>query len=80
MKLLTQWVHNSVILSFIHSLSGRDITSYPYFTGKTAWLAASNLTDIENLEDFADEAKILQLQMNPKTKLEIFLLLYLLRK
>ena len=45
------------VLPFIHSLSGRDITSYPYFIGKKSWLAASKLTDIENLEDFADEAE-----------------------
>ena len=46
---------NSRGLPFIHSLSGRDITSYPYFTGKKAWLNSSKTTDISALEDFADE-------------------------
>ena len=52
------------VLPLIHSLSGRDITSNPYFTAKKSWLAASKLTDIEYLEDFADETELLQLQMN----------------
>uniref|UniRef100_UPI00358F0481 E3 ubiquitin-protein ligase XIAP-like n=1 Tax=Myxine glutinosa TaxID=7769 RepID=UPI00358F0481 len=42
-------------LPFIHSLSGRGITSYPYFTGKKVWLNRSKTTDISALEDFADE-------------------------
>ena len=42
-------------LPFIHSLSERDITSYPYLTGKVVWGNRSKTTDISALEDFADE-------------------------
>ena len=41
-------------LTFIHSLSGRDTTSYPYFTGKNKWLANSKTIDISALGDFAE--------------------------
>ena len=41
-------------LPFIHSLSGRDNTSYPYFTGKKTWIKSSMQIDIPALEDFAD--------------------------
>ena len=41
-------------LPFIHSLSGRDTTSYPYFTGKKTWIKSSMQIDIPALEDFAD--------------------------
>ena len=41
-------------LPFIHSLSGRDTTSYPYFTGKKTCIKSSMQIDIPALEDFAD--------------------------
>ena len=41
-------------LLFIHSLSGRDTTSYPYFTGKKTWIKSSMQIDIPALKDFAD--------------------------
>ena len=41
-------------LPFIHSLSGRDTTSYPYFTRKKTWIKSSMQIDIPALEDFAD--------------------------
>ena len=41
-------------LPFIHSLSGRDTTSYPYFTGKKTRIKSSRQIDIPALEDFAD--------------------------
>jgi len=41
-------------LPFIHSLSGRDITSYLFFTGKKTWLTRSKEVDIAALEDFGD--------------------------
>ena len=42
-------------LPFIHSMSGRDTTSYPYFTGKKAWLANSKTLDLSALEAFAED-------------------------
>ena len=41
-------------LPFIHSLSGRDATSYPYFIGKKIWLNRSKAIDIPALEAFGD--------------------------
>ena len=41
-------------LPFIHSLSGCDTTSYPYFIGKKIWLNRSKATDIPALEAFGD--------------------------
>lgn len=43
------------LLPFIHSLSGRDTTSYPFFTGKKAWLAKSKHNDLPALESFAED-------------------------
>lgn len=42
-------------LPFIHSLSGRDTTSYPFFTGKKSWLKSSKTTQIPALENFGDQ-------------------------
>ena len=39
-------------LPFIHSMSGRDTTSYPYFVGKKSWIKVSKVTDIPALESF----------------------------
>ena len=44
----------SLALPFIHSLSGRDITSYPYFTSKKGWLSASCKLDIHALADYGE--------------------------
>ena len=41
-------------LSFIHSLSGGDTTSYPYFTGQKTWNKSSMQIDTAALDDFAD--------------------------
>ena len=41
-------------LQFIHSLSGGDITSYPYFTGKKTWIKSSMQIYKPALEDFVD--------------------------
>ena len=41
-------------LPFIHSLSGRDTTSYPFFTGKKAWFDASNDVNLSELESFGE--------------------------
>ena len=41
-------------LPFIHSLSGCDTTSYPYFIGKKIWLNRSKATYIPALEAFRD--------------------------
>ena len=41
-------------MPFIHSLSGRDTTSYPYFTGKKAWFKSSMSLDIPALEEFGE--------------------------
>ena len=38
-------------LPFIHSLSGRYTTSYPYFTGKKTWNKSSMKIDIPLLEE-----------------------------
>jgi len=44
-------------LPFIHSLSGRDMTSYPFFTGKKMWLNCSYTSDIPELERFGEEGQ-----------------------
>ena len=44
----------SLALPFIHSISGRDITSYPYFTSKKGWLSASCKLDIHALADYGE--------------------------
>ncbi len=41
-------------LQFIHSLSGGDITSYPYFTGKKTWIKSSMQIAIPALKDIDD--------------------------
>ena len=41
-------------LPFIHSLSGRDTTSYSYCTGKKTCIKSSMRMDIMALEDFVD--------------------------
>ena len=43
-------------LPFIHSLSGRDVTSYPYFTGKKSWLLRSKEVELDKLASFAEES------------------------
>ena len=40
-------------LPFLHSLSGRDATRYPYFTGKNVWV--NKTTDISALGNFVHE-------------------------
>ena len=45
----------SQALPFIHSLSERDTTSYPHFTGKKTCIKSSMPIDIMALEDFVDE-------------------------
>jgi len=42
-------------LPFVNSLSGRDTTSYPLFTGKKTWFNCSYTTDIPELERFGEE-------------------------
>ena len=39
-------------LPFIHSLSGRDTTSYPFFTGKKAWFKTSMQLVLPALQEF----------------------------
>ena len=42
-------------LPVIHSLGGRDTTSYSYFTGKKTWSKSRSMQiDIPAFEDFAD--------------------------
>ncbi|XP_030833483.1 uncharacterized protein LOC105441519 [Strongylocentrotus purpuratus] len=41
-------------MPFIHSLSGRDTTSYPFFTGKKAWFKRSLSLDIPTIEQFGE--------------------------
>ena len=41
-------------MPFIHSLSGRDTTSYPFYTGKKAWIKASMCLDLPALEEFGE--------------------------
>ena len=42
-------------LPFVHSLSGRDTNSYPYFTGKKSWIKTSNTASRESFgEDATD--------------------------
>ena len=41
-------------MPFGHSLSGRDTTSYPYFTGKNAWFKNSMILDIPAFKEFGE--------------------------
>ena len=41
-------------LPFLHSLSGRDTTSYPFFTGKKAWFSASKDVNLSELQSFGE--------------------------
>lgn len=46
-------------LPFIHSLSGRDTTSYPFFTGKKAWFKTSMRLDLPSmpaLQEFGENS------------------------
>ena len=43
-------------LHFIHGLSGRYTTSYPFFTGKKAWFKASMCLDLPALEEFGENS------------------------
>ena len=38
----------------LHSLSGRDTSSFPYFTGKKAWRKSSMEIDTRTLEEFGE--------------------------
>ena len=42
------------ILPFIHSLSGRDTTSFSFVIGKKTWMFFSKTIEIDALEDFAE--------------------------
>ena len=42
-------------LPLLHSLSGRDTTSYPYFTGKKVWLRKSKTVPLDDLANFAED-------------------------
>jgi hypothetical protein len=41
-------------LPLLHSPSGRDTTSYPYFSGKKTWLEKSKTIPIDHLAGFAE--------------------------
>ncbi|KAG1674194.1 Protein CIP2A [Nymphon striatum] len=41
-------------LPLIHSLSGRDITSYPFFIGKTTWLQKSKAVPLDYIASYAE--------------------------
>ncbi|KAG1657357.1 Phosphatidylinositol 4-kinase type 2-alpha [Nymphon striatum] len=41
-------------LPLIHSLSGRDITSYPFFIGKTTWLQKSKTVPLDYIASYAE--------------------------
>ena len=43
-------------LPFIHSLSGRNTTSFFYFTSKKVWLCISKALNISALQEFAETA------------------------
>ena len=43
------------ILPFIHSVSGRDPTSFPFNTGKKAWLLKAERLDLSALEALGEE-------------------------
>ena len=43
------------LLPFLHSISGRDTTSFPYNTGKKAWLVESENTDVSALAAVGEE-------------------------
>ena len=42
-------------LPLLHSLSGRDTISYPYFTGKKAWLQKAKTVPLDHLARFAED-------------------------
>ena len=41
-------------LPLLHSLSGRDTTSYPYYTGKKAWLQKCKRAPLDHLASFGE--------------------------
>ncbi|KAG1656448.1 hypothetical protein GQR58_023929 [Nymphon striatum] len=41
-------------LPLIHSLSGRDITSYPFFIGKTTWLQKDKTVPLDYIASYAE--------------------------
>ena len=43
------------VLPFLHSISGRDTTNYPYNTGKKAWVVESVNTDVSGLATVGEE-------------------------
>ena len=54
--LISQSLSETICLAFpfIHSLSRRGITSYPYFTTKKGWLLTSCKLDIQALADYGE--------------------------
>lgn len=42
------------LLPFLHSLSGRDTTSYPFFFGKRSWFTASKNIDLPALAEYGE--------------------------
>ena len=42
-------------MPFLHSISGRDTTNYPYNTGKKAWVVESVNTDVSGLATVGEE-------------------------
>ncbi len=58
-------------LPFVHSLSGRDTTSYPYFTGKKAWFEAMQTVETPVIELFGENDN----EVRPEVIQEAMLLL-----
>ena len=48
------WPSRCKALPFIHSISGRDTTSFPFFTGKKNWIMASKTLNLTSIEAFAE--------------------------
>ncbi len=64
-------------LPFIHSLSGRDTTSYPFYTGKKAWITASKTINISALQDFANDGQSFQITQDVTEQAqELFIAVY----
>ncbi len=66
-------------LPFIHCLSGRDSTSYPYYiyTGKKTWMTASKTIDISALQDFANDGQSFKITQDVTEQAqELFIAVY----
>lgn len=62
-------------LPLIHSISGRDTTSYPYFTGKKAWIQKSKEVEFNDAAHYAENDFVITEKVREQTR-QLFLSVY----